>query len=200
MFIFPVIILWCPLLDSALAVLISFHIIWNKITEFCLTQRETLSNRIVLCLYVHGIWSSLTCTFFIVFYLLLRMSKSIRLHPMICILFVKCLLPEDHDAVIQRWCLMCLLHLSCERYRAAAQSESEAGAGLCAALCSVCRGRSSSNQSPPPHPSDLVIPSALPASSLHINLPSSFDSSPASLCSLSFIRVLSAEREQSKEQ
>lgn len=52
---------------------------------------------------------------------------------------------------------------------------------------------------PTPHPSDPVIPSALPASSLHINLPSSFDSSPASLCSLSFIRVPSAEREQSKE-
>lgn len=57
-----------------------------------------------------------------------------------------------------------------------------------------------SSSFPTPHPSDLVIPSALPASSLHINLPSSFDSSPASLCSLSFKRVLSAEREQSKEQ
>lgn len=44
------------------------------------------------------------------------------------------------------------------------------------------------------HPSDPIIPSALPASSLPINLSTSFDSSPASLCSLSFINSSLVQR------
>lgn len=85
------------------------------------------------------------------------------------------------------WTLLC----SCTQW------EWSRSRDVCSTLLSLQRGDAAATSNLFPtifHPSDPIIPSALPASSLPINLPSSFDSSPASLCSLSFINSSLVQR------
>lgn len=124
-------------------------------------------------------------------------NDSNKLHLFVNFFFEKTLLqPFRYDASCA-YCI-CLVNITVQPHRARVKQEQDC-VQHCAQSAEGEAAATSHLLLSTPHPSDPVIPSALPASSLHINLPSSFDFSPASLCSLSFMRVLSAGREQSKE-